>query len=112
MDEYVKEISDLQAQIDAMIEEEADKKEIAELQMQLEILRVLYAQASHLYETGHENAELRQLLALRGYGDWTLDNVYAFVYEASVEAPAEGHHSFVGEIRDTDFERLLVGTAS
>jgi hypothetical protein len=111
MDEYAKEIGDLQAQIDSMVEEEADKKEIAELQMQLEILRALYAQASHLYDTGHENVELRQLLMVRGYGEWTLDNVYAFVYEASVDAPVEGHHSFVGEIRDTDFERLLVGTA-
>ena len=111
MDEYAREISDLQAQIDAMVEEEADKKEIAELQMQLEILRAIYAQATHLYETGHENAELRQLLRLRGYGEWTLDNVYAFVYEASVDVPVEGHHSFLGEIRDTDFERLLVGTA-
>ena len=111
MDEYAKEISDLQAQIDAMIEEEADRKEIAELQMQLEILRALYRQATHLYESGAHAPELVESLALRGYGDWTLDNVYAFVYETSVDMPADGHHSFLGEIRDTDFERLLVGPA-
>ena len=108
MDEYAKEISDIQAQVDAMIEDEADKKEIAELQMQLEVLRTIYQQALHLLDAGSSSMALRNSLALRGYGEWTLDNVYAFVYEASVDLPAEGHHSFVGEIRDTDFQRLLI----
>jgi hypothetical protein len=112
VDEYAKEISDIQAQVDAMIEEEADKREIAELQMQLEVLRALYRQATHLFEAGQANLELRQRLALRGYGEWSLDNVYAFVYETSVDLQTDGHHSFVGEIRDTDFERLLVGATS
>jgi len=110
MDEYAKEIGDLAAQIDTMIEEEADKKEIAELQMQLGILRTLYQQAMHLLESGRRNPELRESLALRGYGEWTLDNVYAFVYETSVDLPSDGHHSFLGEIMDTDFSRLLAGS--
>ena len=110
MDEYAKEIGDLEAQIEAMVEEEADKKEISELQMQLEILRALYRKATNLLEVGERNHELRESLSLRGYGEWTLDNVYAFVYEASVDMPVEEHHSFLGEIRDTDFERLLVGS--
>jgi hypothetical protein len=112
VDEYAKEISDIQAQVDAMVEEEADKREIAELQMQLEVLRALYRQAIHLLQVGEANRELRQSLALRGYGDWTLDNVYAFVYETSVEMPSDGHHSFVGEIRDTDFQRILAAAAT
>ena len=107
MDEYAKEISGLAAQIDAMIEEEADKREIAELQMQLQILRVLDAQANRLFDLGEHNLELRQNLALRGYGEWTFDNVYAYVYDTSVDMPADGHHTFLGEIRDTDFARLL-----
>lgn len=112
MDEYAKEIGDLQAQIDAMIEEEADKKEIAELQMQLDILGALYRQATRLFDAGGSNPELREGLALRGYGEWTIDNVYAFVFETSVDMPADGHHSFLGEIRDTDFGRLLVGAVT
>ncbi len=110
MDEYAREIGDLTAQIDAMIEEEADRKEIAELQMQLEILRALYRQATHLLDLGARVPELRENLAVRGYGEWTLDNVYAFVYETSVDLPSDGHHSFLGEIRDTDFGRLLTGS--
>lgn len=110
MDEYSREISELQTQVDAMIEAEDDKKEIAELQMQLEILRALYRQAMHLFEAGQRNPELRDNLALRGYGEWQFDNVYAFVYETSVDMPSDGHHSFLGEIRDTDFARLLTGS--
>ena len=112
MDEYAKEIGDLEAQIEAMVEEEADKKEISELQMQLEILRALYRKATNLLEAGERNDELRESLILRGYGEWNLDNVYAFVYEVSVDMPVEGHHSFLGEIRDTDFGRLLAGSVS
>jgi len=112
VDEYAKEISDIQAQVDAMVEEEADKREIAELQMQLEIHRALYRQAGHLFQLGEASPELRQSLAIRGYGEWTLDNVYAFVYETSVEMPSNGHHSFVGEIRDTDFQRILATAAA
>ena len=107
MDEYETEIRELQTQVDAMIEAEEDPKEIAELQMQLEVLRALYGQAVALYQAGEEDVDLRRSLALRGYGEWKFENVYAFVYETSVELPAEGHRSFVGEIHDTDFAGLL-----
>ena len=107
MDDYQREINELQVQVDAMIEAEENPKEIAELQMQLEILRALYAQATALLEAGRLDLELRRGLALKGYGEWTLENVYAFVYETSVDLPAEGHRSFVGEIHDTDFAGLL-----
>ena len=107
MDEYSQEINELQAQVDAMIEAEEDRKTIAELEMQLQILRALYQQATLLFGEGRRDPELRASLALRGYGEWTLDNVYAFVYDTSVDLPADGHQSFLGEIRDTDFGALL-----
>ncbi len=110
MDEYSSEIAELQAQVDAMIEAEADPKEIGELQLQLQILRTLYRQAKRLFEAGARKPGLRKQLALRGYGDWTLENVYAFVYETSVDMPVEEPSSFLGEIRDTDFERILAAS--
>ena len=103
----MQEINELQAQVDAMIEADEDKKVIADLEIQLQILRALYQQATHLLSEGEAEPDLRRSLVLRGYGDWTLDNVYAFVYETSVELPNEPRGSFVGEIRDTDFATLL-----
>jgi hypothetical protein len=107
MDDYAKEISDLQRQVDDLVDAEGDAREIAELEMELDILRTLYGRARDLYVRGRDDTDLRRALTMRGYGDWTLDNVYAFVYETAVELPARGHGHFLGEINDTDFARLL-----
>jgi hypothetical protein len=107
VDDYTREISDLKAEIEARQEAEEDKDEIAELQMQLEILTELYRRAKELYGSGERDEAVRRGLKLRGYGDWTLENVYAFVYESAVDLPGQGHQAFVGGIRDQDFAGLL-----
>ena len=107
MDEYSQEINELQAQVDAMVEAEEDKKLIADLEIQLQILRAIYQQATRLLAEGQSDGELRQSLAVRGYGDWTLDNVYAFVFESAVDLPAEEPKSFLNDITGTDFAELL-----
>jgi hypothetical protein len=107
VDDYAREISDLRTEIDRMVEAEEDQKEIAELQMQLEVLSALYGRARDLFERGRADPGLQRVLRLRGYGDWSLENVYAFVYESAVDLPGAGHHAFVGEIEDTDFAKLL-----
>ena len=75
--------------------------------MQLEILDNLYARARELYAAGRDDDSMHRLLSLRGYGDWTLENVYAFVYESAVNLPDQGHQAFVGGIREQDFAGLL-----
>ncbi len=112
MDDYQKEIADLERQIEEMVEAEEDKQQIADLTMQAEILKALYARARELYADGEHDQELRSALAVRGYGDWSLDNVYAFVYETAVELPDRGHHAFVGGIRDADFAGILEGATT
>jgi hypothetical protein len=107
VNDYTREIEELQAQIDAMVEAEEDPREIAELQMQLHILRAIYDQAVQVFDAGRRNEDLSQRLALRGYGDWTLDNVYAFVFDTTTDLTSKEHRSFLGEIRETDFAALL-----
>lgn len=107
MDDYQKEIADLERQIEEMVEAEGDKEQIADLTMQVEILKALYARARELFAEGEDDQELRAALAIRGYGEWNLDNVYAFVYETAIELPDRGHHAFIGGIRDADFAGLL-----
>lgn len=106
MDDYQKEISDLERQRDDLVEQEGDRDVISDLSMQLDILKAIYARAFELYQQGRSDPDLRAALAMRGYGDWTFDNVYAFVYEQAVELPG-AHAAFVGGIRDTDFAGLL-----
>ena len=107
MDDYQKEIADLETQVAQLVEAEGDAKTIAELSMQLEILKALYARAGDLYKRGLVDEGLRYGLRIQGYGDWTIDNVYAFVYERSVELDPQPHHAFVGGIRSTDFALML-----
>ena len=107
MDDYQKEIADLETQVEQLVEEDGDAKTIAELSMQLEILKAIYTRATDLYRRGHRDEGLRYGLRIQGYGDWTLDNVYAFVYERSVELEPKAHSAFVGGIRTTDFALML-----
>jgi hypothetical protein len=107
VDDYQKEIADLEAQVDHLVETEGDPKTIAELSMQLEILKAIYARALDLLDRGNKDQGLRYGLRIQGYGDWNLDNVYAFVYERAVELEPRAHGAFVGGIRSTDFALML-----
>jgi hypothetical protein len=107
VDDYQKEIADLETQVEQLVAEEADAKTIAELSMQLEILKAIYARASDLYQRGQKDDGLRFGLRIQGYGDWTIDNVYAFVYERSVELEPKAHTAFVGGIKSADFALML-----
>ena len=107
MDDYQKEIADLERQLEQLVEAEGDVKTIAELTMQLDILKAIYERATDLYRQGRGDEGLRFGLRIQGYGDWNIDNVYAFVYERSVELEPHGHGAFVGGIKTTDFALLL-----
>ena len=107
MDDYQKEIADLETQVDQLVEVEGDAKTIAELSMQLEILKAIYARATDLCRRGLKDDGLRYGLRIQGYGDWTIDNVYAFVYERSVELEPNAHTAFVGGIKAADFALML-----
>jgi hypothetical protein len=107
VDDYQKEIADLETQVEQLVAEEGDAKTIAELSMQLEILKAIYARASDLYQRGEKDEGLRFGLRIQGYGDWTIDNVYAFVYERSVELEPKAHTAFVGGIKSADFALML-----
>jgi hypothetical protein len=107
VDDYQKEIADLELQVEALVEAEGDAKTIAELTMQLEILKAIYTRATDLLKEGSRDEGLRYGLRIQGYGDWNLDNVYAFVYERSVELEAKAHSAFVGGINKADFAMML-----
>jgi len=107
VDDYQKEIADLEVQVEQLVEAEGDARTIAELSMQLEILKAIYARTTDLFQRGKRDEGLRYGLRIQGYGDWTLDNVYAFVYERSVELEPKAHSAFVGGIKAADFALML-----
>jgi len=107
VDDYQKEIADLEAQVEELVEAEGDAKTIAELSMQLDILKAIYSRAVDVFGRGKSDEGLRYGLRIQGYGDWTIDNVYAFVYERAVELEPKAHSAFVGGIKTADFELML-----
>jgi hypothetical protein len=107
VDDYQKEIADLETQVEQLVEAEGDAKTIAELSMQLDILKAIYSRATDLLQRGKKDEGLRYGLRIQGYGDWNLDNVYAFVYERAVELEPQAHSAFVGGIRNADFALML-----
>jgi hypothetical protein len=107
VDDYQKEIADLEIQVERLVEEEGDAKTITELTMQLEILKAIYARVTDLHRRGLTDEGLRYGLRIQGYGDWEIDNVYAFVYERSVELEPRAHSAFVGGIKAADFALML-----
>jgi hypothetical protein len=107
VDDYQKEIADLETQVEQLVDAEGDAKTIAELSMQLDILKAIYARSLDLLQRGQKDEGLRYGLRIQGYGDWDLDNVYAFVYERSVELEPQAHSAFVGGIKNADFALML-----
>lgn len=107
MDEYQAEIQELRTQVEQMVEAEEDPKLIADLELQVQLLDAIYDQATALLRRGQEELELRDRLRVRGYGDWNLDNVYAFVYETATDLPGDGGQPFATEIRAADFASEL-----
>jgi hypothetical protein len=110
MDDYSKEIADLQREVDRLVAAEGDPQEIVELEIQIRVLTALYEQATTLYERGRGDADLKRQLIIRGYGEWTLENVYAFVFETAVDLPDVEPRAFVSDISRTDFASLLIAS--
>lgn len=108
MDEYQAEIRELRSEVERMVEAEEDPKLIADLELQAQLLEAIYDQSKALLRRGEEQPELQARLHVRGYGDWNLDNVYAFVYETATELPGDGGQPFATEIRAADFAAELV----
>ncbi|TMC31869.1 MAG: hypothetical protein E6J28_14955 [Chloroflexi bacterium] len=63
MDDYQKEIADLETQVEQLVEAEGDAKTIAELSMQLDILKAIYARSTDLLTTGCATAFASRAMA-------------------------------------------------
>lgn len=107
MDEYQLEIESLRRKLEGLRAAEADALVIEEYEIELRNLRALYAAAQETVSAGESDARMREALSLLGFGDWTLDNVYAFVYDAALDAASEGQE-IASVVNGVDFGRSLL----
>src|SRR2546423_4445578 len=90
MDEYMLEINDLRRRIATLKFERASLIIIEELEAQLRILKAIYDSAGALFAAGENDRRLQASFNERELGDWSFDNVYAYVYDQAVGLEAEG----------------------
>jgi hypothetical protein len=91
MDEYLLEINQLRRRIAKLKFDRASAVIIEELEAQLRILKAIYDSAVSLHAAGEADPRLQARFREQDLGDWTLDNVYFFVYEEAVALDPDGH---------------------
>lgn len=112
LDEYQLEIRSLRQQLEHLRETEADLEVIDEYEAEVRNLTALYRAASATLAAGDEDPRLRSALAQLGFGDWSLTNVYSFVYDLSMELPTGRGRDLASTIDDTDYVGSLLEALS
>ena len=107
MDEYQIEIGEIRRQLARLRADEAPTPVIEDFEAQLRILQALYAAALETLGHGENDPRLRTALRDIGFGEWTLTNVYAFIYEAAMDAEPDGR-DLANVIGHTDWTASLL----
>jgi hypothetical protein len=110
VDEYAIEISQIRRQLARLKAEEAPAPIIEDYEAQLRILQALYAAALQTLADGQDDSRLRRVLGELGFGEWTLANVYSFIYEAAMDAEPDGR-DLANVIGHTDWPASLLAAA-
>lgn len=110
MDEYQLEISEIRRTLARLKADKADVSLIEEYEAELRNLRALYQAAIETLQAGQAEARIRSALSDLGFGDWTLANVYGFVYEAAMSAEPDDR-DLANVITHTDYATALLDAA-
>lgn len=106
--EYIDEIADLKAKLNRLQEEHGDPTLLEEYASEVRILAALLAAARQLREDIRLDPKLGDQLRLRGFSPEIFRDVYAFVYDTSLEVDQEGP-DFARAVEQTDYTALLAG---
>jgi hypothetical protein len=107
VDEYEEEIATLEGTLVRLRAEEAEPRVIDEYEAELRNLVALHRAARETLEAGAADPRLARALADLGFGDWTLGNVYSFVYEAAMDADS-ADRELAAVIQEIDFPASLL----
>jgi hypothetical protein len=110
MDEYLIEINEVRRTLSRLKADKADAALIEEYEAELRNLRALYQAAIDTLDAGRAEPRMRSALDDLGFGDWTLPNVYSFVYEAAMSAEPDDR-DLANVITHTDYATSLLQAA-
>jgi len=109
MDEYQLEIQTARRTLNRLKSDKADEALIEEHEAEVRNLVALYQAALHAYNEGLDDRRLARALDELGFGDWTFDNVYSFVYDAALETETPDGRDLANVITHTDYAHALLG---
>lgn len=112
MDEYQLEIQSVRQTLERLRATEAEPAIIEEYEAELRNLTALYNAARETLAAGARDRRLASALSELGFGDWTLANVYSFVYEASMELDLDGGIDLAGRVDETDYAASLLAAGA
>jgi hypothetical protein len=107
VDEYQLEIESIRSTLNRLRADEADPELIEEYEAEMRILMALYTAATETLDAGQKDARLRTVLAELDFGDWTMENVYSFVYDAALDMDESGH-DLAARVGQTNFVEALL----
>jgi hypothetical protein len=110
MDEYQIEINDIRRTLARLKADKADAALIEEYEAELRNLRALYQAAVDTLQAGEREPRMQGALSDLGFGEWTLPNVYSFVYEAAMAAEPDDR-DLANVITNTDYATSLLDAA-
>jgi len=110
VDEYQLEINEVRRTLARLKADRADAALIEEYEAELRNLRALYQAAVETLQAGEGEPRIREALHDLGFGDWTLPNVYSFVYEAAMAAEPDDR-DLANVITHTDYATSLLDAA-
>ncbi|HYM49685.1 MAG TPA: hypothetical protein VET65_03840 [Candidatus Limnocylindrales bacterium] len=111
MDEYTLEINELRRRIAKLKFDRGPLDVIEELEAQLRILKAIYDATWALFQMGEGDARLVGQFTQLGFGAWTFDNVYYYVYEEAVNLDPAGH-DLASRISEHDYRAPLMAPVS
>jgi hypothetical protein len=85
MDEWQLEMAEIGRRIGELKAHDGDPVIIDELEAELRILNSLYSTALDVLEAGQRDLGAQAGLVAERWGEWTLRNVYSYVYEKAME---------------------------
>ena len=106
MDEWQLEMDEIQGRLAALKAHDGDPVIIDELEAELRILDAFYTTALNVFEAGMADEAAHQGLVAERWGDWTLGNVYSFVYEKAMELET-GRRELSSLVREPDYIGML-----
>jgi hypothetical protein len=106
-DEYQLEIQSIRTTLTRLRADEADPELIEEYEAEVRILSALYLAATEMLAAGESTPRLRAILDELGFGEWNMENVYSFVYEAALDMEESGH-DLAARVGQTDFVGALL----